>query len=100
MSVIKKRRDFLALRNARRNSSRCFLMLSQKNPENGESFQATVPAGCWFGATVADPGEYALVGCTVAPGFEFDDFEIASRKDLIQSFPDHVELINNLTSCP
>ena len=39
MSVIKKRQDFLALRNARRTSSRCFLMLSRKNRENGESLR-------------------------------------------------------------
>jgi len=44
----------------------------------GEMFQCVVPAGCWFGAEV--PGEgHALVGCTVAPGFDFTDFEMASK---------------------
>jgi len=39
--------------------------------------QAVVPAGVWFSATVDHPGGYALVSCTVAPGFDFRDFELA-----------------------
>jgi len=69
-----------------------------KDPGNGESFQVTVSAGCWFGATVAVPGAYALVGCTVAPGFDFADFELANRQNLIQTFPFHKDLIESLTS--
>ena len=44
-------------------------------PGSGQAFQVLVPAGCWFGATVDDPEGYTLVGCTVAPGFDLDDFE-------------------------
>ena len=42
-------------------------------------YQAVVPAGLWFAAECADPGSFALVGCTVAPGFEFSGFEMAAR---------------------
>ncbi len=57
---------------------------------------AVVPAGDFFGAEVAGEG-FSLVGCTVAPGFEFDDFEMPSRDELYQLFPQHGELIQKLT---
>jgi predicted cupin superfamily sugar epimerase len=63
----------------------------------GESFQAVVKAGCWFGASLSDPHSYALVGCTVAPGFDYRDFEMANRKELIRRYPEHVEIIARLT---
>ena len=43
-------------------------------PEKGEVFQYTVPGGHWFAAKIIEDERYALVGCTVAPGFDFDDF--------------------------
>lgn len=67
------------------------------NPEAGESFQAVVPAGCWFGATVEEPDGYALAGCTVAPGFDYADFLLARRSELLLIFPDHASLIEQLT---
>ena len=57
--------------------------------------QAVVPAGRWFGATVI--GEFALVGCTVAPGFDFKDFEMAKRESMINEFPQHSAIIQKLT---
>ncbi len=45
--------------------------------ENGEVPQAVVPAGAWFGAGLKEGKGYALVSCTVAPGFDFEDFELA-----------------------
>jgi predicted cupin superfamily sugar epimerase len=62
-----------------------------------DSFQAVVPAGCWFGATVDDPDSYALVGCTMAPGFDFADFELGRRDHLIALYPRHRALIERLT---
>jgi predicted cupin superfamily sugar epimerase len=59
--------------------------------------QAVVPAGCLFGATVDDPSSYALVGCTVAPGFAFDDFEMPTRSQLLELYPQHRHLIERLT---
>ena len=63
--------------------------LSADNP------QAVVPAGNWFGATV-ETG-YALVGCTVAPGFDFRDFEMADRTTLLAAYPQHRAVIERLT---
>jgi predicted cupin superfamily sugar epimerase len=63
----------------------------------GESFQAVVRAGCWFAAAVNDTETYALVGCTVAPGFEFADFEMADRHRLVALYPEHRNIIENYT---
>ena len=63
----------------------------------GERFQALVPAGCWYGAAVDDPASYALVGGTVAPGFDFADFELGARAALTREFPQHRALIERLT---
>jgi hypothetical protein len=63
----------------------------------GERFQATIGAGNWFASEVADPQGYALVGCTVAPGFDFADFALARRAELAQEYPQHAALIGRLT---
>lgn len=67
------------------------------NPDKGDVFQAVVPAGYWFGAEVSDGGKFSLVGCTVAPGFEFSGFELANKAKLLNEFPDHTKVINRLT---
>jgi len=63
----------------------------------GEVFQAVVKAGCWFGSRVREPGPFALVGCTVSPGFDFGDFELGKRDQLVRLYPQHRELIERLT---
>ena len=65
--------------------------------ENGEIPQLVVPGGSWFGARVILENDYSLVGCTVAPGFDFLDFELAVRSDLTLKFPRHAEIINMLS---
>lgn len=65
--------------------------------EEGQQFQAVVPAGRWFGARVRDPAGWTLVGCTVAPGFEYSDFEFGERVHLIARFPRHASLIETFT---
>jgi uncharacterized protein len=65
--------------------------------EAGEVFQAVVKAGCWFASEVRDRKSWALVGCTVAPGFDFEDFEMAKREELGREYPQHRELIARLT---
>jgi predicted cupin superfamily sugar epimerase len=67
------------------------------DPDNGETFQAVVPAGAWFGSRPASGSAYALVGCTVAPGFDFADFEMAEREALSGLYPQHAGLIGELT---
>ncbi len=66
-------------------------------PEKGESFQCVIKAGNWFASRIADGGEYALCGCTVAPGFDFRDFELARRLKLSADYPHLKKLIGELT---
>jgi hypothetical protein len=63
----------------------------------GQAFQAIVEAGSWYGAVVDDPASYALVGGTVAPGFDFADFELGDRTVLLAAFPQHRAVIEQLT---
>jgi len=70
-------------------------ILLGRDPEKGEHFQALVPAGCWFGAESG--GDFSLVGCSVAPGFEYNDFEMADRAGLTTLYPRQTELIKRLT---
>ncbi|MFN2556753.1 MAG: cupin domain-containing protein [Nitriliruptorales bacterium] len=64
--------------------------------DDGERPQHVVPGGVWQAAvTVAD--RFALCGCTVAPGFDFADFELASRRELLERFPTHHAVITSLT---
>jgi uncharacterized protein len=65
--------------------------------DKGESLQVVIPANCWFGAKVNELDSYTLAGCTVAPGFDFGDFELAKREDLIKTFPTHESIITMLT---
>jgi predicted cupin superfamily sugar epimerase len=63
----------------------------------GELPQAVVPAGCLFGAAVSDPRSFALVGCTMAPGFDFADFAMPGRDELCRLYPQHRSIIERLT---
>ncbi|KAB8153671.1 hypothetical protein EZY14_010620 [Kordia sp. TARA_039_SRF] len=67
------------------------------NFSNGEQPQLVVPAGCWFASSVPQKDSYAFVGCTVAPGFDFDDFELANREELQKIYPQHAAIIHKLT---
>ena len=58
-----------------------------RNGAAGEVVQAVVPAGWWFGARPAGGAGFSFVGCTVAPGFDFADFELAKRPDILAQFP-------------
>ena len=67
------------------------------NPEKGYTFQLLIPKGFWFAASLPVPGSYSLVGCTVSPGFDFEDFELGKRAELEELFPQHKELIKKYT---
>lgn len=62
----------------------------------GDTFQYLVPAGAWFAVEPAAGTSYALVGCTVAPGFDFSDFVLAVPVELSKQFPQHRLLIERL----
>jgi predicted cupin superfamily sugar epimerase len=64
---------------------------------NGEHPQFMVKAGDWFASEVHEKDAYALAGCTVAPGFDFTDFEMAQRDALCKEYPMHKDIIQRLT---
>jgi predicted cupin superfamily sugar epimerase len=59
--------------------------------------QVLVPGGSWQGSRLVPGGRFALMGTTMAPGFEFIDYQNGSRKELTSQFPKHAELISKLT---
>lgn len=63
----------------------------------GQHVQATVTHGTWQGCLLKDGGDFALMGTTVSPGFEFDDFELGRRDELLAQYPDQKQLIIQLT---
>lgn len=65
--------------------------------QKGEVPQYVVKGGDWFAAEVLDANAYTLVGCTVAPGFDFADFILPERKELTVLFPQYQEVISRLT---
>jgi uncharacterized protein len=67
-----------------------------KNIKEGEVFQFVVPAHCWFASEPAPNTDFSLVGCTVSPGFDFADFEMADKKLLSGQFPQHRSLVDRL----
>jgi predicted cupin superfamily sugar epimerase len=72
-------------------------ILLGSDAEAGEVLQAVVKAGCWFASRVRDGKSFALVGCTVAPGFDFEDFEMGKREELVRVYPQHRGVIERLT---
>jgi len=62
----------------------------------GERFQFVVPAGCWFASEPSPGSTFSFVGCTVAPGFDFADFELAEAGNLMKRFPEHQTMIQRL----
>ncbi len=65
--------------------------------EGGFQPQAFVPARTWFAARMHKNAPWALTGCSMSPGFHFDDFELAARELLIQQYPQHRDIITELT---
>lgn len=63
------------------------------NVSAGEKLQVVVPANTWFAASVDEFNGYCLVSCVVAPGFDFEDFILADKADLLKSYPEHKSFI-------
>jgi predicted cupin superfamily sugar epimerase len=70
-------------------------LLGQK-PGQQQLF-TSIPSGSWFGARLQGATGFALVGCTMSPGFDYEDFELADREALVRKYPDHAALIATLT---
>lgn len=68
----------------------------QLGPAAGELFQYVVPANCWFASRPAPQSDFCFVGCTVSPGFDFADFEMAKAGELVALYPQHEKIIGEL----
>jgi predicted cupin superfamily sugar epimerase len=66
-------------------------------PEDGDQLALVVPAATWFASELAPGGRFALVTCVVTPGFEYEDFEIAERRQLMAQYPASRDWIERLT---
>jgi predicted cupin superfamily sugar epimerase len=64
--------------------------------ENGQSHQHKVPAGVWFASEPSSTEGFSFVGCTVSPGFDFNDFELATSDQLIAEYPHLEEIVSRL----
>ncbi|MCP4178605.1 MAG: cupin domain-containing protein [bacterium] len=65
--------------------------------DNNETYQVVVKRGDLYAATLSSKNSYCLVGCTVAPGFEFEDWTCPVESDLVKEYPQHKEIIKNLS---
>jgi predicted cupin superfamily sugar epimerase len=67
------------------------------NFNEGERFQVVVKSDCWFAVSINKKNSYSLVGCTVAPGFDYKDWKIGNRKRLTEMYPEHKKIISKFT---
>ncbi len=72
------------------------LVVIGANIAAGNHLQYTVPAGAWFASEPSIDSWYSLLGCTVSPGFDFSDFEMAKRDTLLKEYLSHGDLIRRL----
>ena len=73
-------------------------MIKKLGKSEEAEFQITIEKHNWFAAEVEDKNSFALLGCTVSPGFEFEDFGLGNRKILVEKFPKHKAIIDQLTN--
>jgi len=74
------------------------LSLQKLGRVKGSRFQITIKKKSWFAAEVQNKKSFSLFGCTVSPGFEFEDFELGKRNSLVKNFPKQENLIKRLTN--
>ncbi len=72
-------------------------VLLGKKIDNDECLQIVVPKESWFASKVIGQEDFALVGCTVSPGFDFNDFELASKKELLEKYPSQIDIIEEFS---
>ena len=73
------------------------LSIKKLGKAKDSEFQITIGKQNWFAAEVENKKSFALFGCTVSPGFEFEDFDLGKREILLKKFPQHKSLIERLT---
>jgi predicted cupin superfamily sugar epimerase len=67
---------------------------------NGQHPQFIVPAGIWQGSRLEEGAEFVLLGATMAPGFDYADYEPGRREELVGLYPAFAEQIRKLTRVP
>jgi uncharacterized protein len=68
-----------------------------RDPKKGQLPMLVLPSGTVFALELESHHGFALMGCTVCPGFDYKDLEILARDDLIRQFPEHFELVQRLS---
>ncbi|MGB9696450.1 MAG: cupin domain-containing protein [Ignavibacteria bacterium] len=68
-----------------------------KNIKRNEKPQVLVKSGLWFAAVPVNRNYYSLVSCITVPAFDYEDFHLAKRSELIQRFPQHKDVIQKFT---
>jgi len=74
------------------------LAIEKLGKEKDSNFQITIKKGTWFAAEPDNEKLFSLFGCTVSPGFDFEDFKLGKCEELVKKFPEHESLINRLTN--
>lgn len=72
-------------------------LLGDPEKHEGASFQIVIPAGAWFAAKNVKENSFCLIGCTLSPGFEYKDFHLGNRDELVAKFPQHKNMIEKFT---
>jgi predicted cupin superfamily sugar epimerase len=73
------------------------VILLGKNPNDGQVPQAVIHSSKWFGGMPIEDNSFTLIGCTVAPSFEFEEFELGKKEEMIKQYPQHKNIIEILT---
>ncbi len=68
-----------------------------KDLSEGNLFQFTIKKNNWFAAELIEKDSFALIGCSVSPGFDFEDFELAERNYLIKNYPEYEIIVKKFT---
>ncbi len=63
------------------------------SPEEDGALQVIIPAGSQFAAEVINKEDYVLMGCVVSPGFDFEDFRMLSKEEMLRKYPEYKDLI-------
>lgn len=64
---------------------------------NGHQLQVVVPKGVWQGSYLLE-GDFGLIGCTVAPGFDYADYDHGKREELLRQYPAFADIVRRLTT--
>jgi predicted cupin superfamily sugar epimerase len=74
------------------------LLKIKMGKNEGETPQVVIKANTWFAASLKHKNSYCLLGCTVSPGFDYKDWELGKRNELIKMYPQHKAIIERYTS--